>query len=517
MANKRSAASTFPIMTAATATTQKKRRLTPSQTTIPCDKLWLDMLPSDVCSRIASYACTGKQTPSALSLAKSSAAQRTHVVSALSGHLELCCDARYLNEDSEKRWAEIFSQDIKSLTLHRYFSLDIAVPDLPLALFNASTLLAAEIWNEPAFLRAVAKAPALRRLKVSFKHSSSTDVLFETLGELDLSELDLHCAGWGSVSCPFRELQGAGISGDQMSRSCSSLVTLRMHCDHGCHPWPFITALPTLRTVTLSSKDSLMVPETAREVFPLLRTMDSVEIRGGTTSFWLASELGSVVTCLVTTETLGALEVAQLVAFPRLEEVGIGLTENNEHLLIDSLHPSMGSLRSLRLVWAPPRIWSPRKYEWNVARFSSVASGVMLRMVQSCPLMAKLDLLYVRIGAAELRAILKHAGPRLEHLWMSIMNQDEPPFDRLEFVLQSLSLSNPGIRSLVLEKERIDTTALTTVLGVKAYKDSSTISQQGRRLYAALRLLQRSAPMFDAGVVEKWLTWYFWEQQGEIE
>lgn len=515
MTNKRDASSAFPV-TATTATAQKKRCLTPPQTTVRSTELWLDALPSDVCLRIAAYVCTGKQTPSALSLAEASPAQQAHIISALSGHLELCCDARYLNEDSEKRWAKLFSHDIKTLTLHRFFSLDIAVPELPHMLFNTSTLLAAEVWNEPDFLGAVAKAPSLRRLKVSFKDSSSAHVLFETLGKLDLSELDLHCAGWGSASCPFRELQSAGKSGDRLSRCCSNLATLRMHCDHGCHPWPFITALPTLRTVTVSSKDSLKIPKTAHEVFPLLRAMGSVEIRGGSNSFWLASKLGSVVTCLVTTETLGTPQVAQLAALPCLEEVGCGFTENNEELFIDSLQPSLPSLRSIRLAWAPPKIWSPRKYEWNVARFSSVASNVMLRMVQSCPLLSKLDLLYVRIGVTELRAILEHIGPRLERLWISIVDQDEPPFDRLELILQSLSLCSPGIRSLVLEKERIDTTALTTILRMKAYKDSRTISEQGRRLCAALRLLKRSAPMFDAGVVEKWLTWYFWEQREEI-
>lgn len=477
--------------------------------------MWLDALPPDVLSRVASYVvseATSHKNHSentshwVLLLAETNEVLRGAVLSALSYTLKM-------DECSEHpaRWTSVFLPGVRVLIFgenrphwQRLFA-GVPLHPHPLSLLKAPTLLRAEISCEPDVLQAVAGSMSVRELCVHIRTEGPHELLLDTLKTLRLEKLELRCQVEYKhrIRCPFNEMICRHPAADALSVCCPGLQSLEIKCHRRDHwnarigfkdpLWRVVPTLPALREVTVSSE----VPDHALE---MLRGIESVNITGTPNAFDLALRLGTSVTCLHTLKSLDSEEVAALARCPRLKDLAINLSEGAEGAFKEAM-AAMTSLRSLKIRWARPEAWTARTHKWNIGQFTTAAPGTLLRVVESSPDLVKLQLDYVRIGLKELTGMLGFMGRRLQHFGVSIFDQDEPPFERLEAIIHALTKYNAELEFFHVEWSRGDDEEMLRMVRAQAGESR----RRRDRIRAGLRRLKRRAPRFETNFLEVWI------------
>lgn len=373
-------------------------------------------------------------------------------------------------------------------------------PD-PITFIQTPSLRRAEILDEPAVLRAIAMSH-VRELKVSVYGLAPQHLLLDTLKRLHLTSLELHCIVVIKKMCPFnRFTQALSVPVlEALTACCPTLSVLKMKCAYHGHNNPLgrvVRLLPKLREVTV-------VTEPPKDALVQLCSIESVRICNAPNALQLAMELGSNVTCLVTSESLDATQVADLVRCPRLSHLAIDVKEGAERSLLKIVR-AMHSLRSLKLKWPRPEIWIALRYRWNGLCFTKADADAILRAIEVAPDLVELDLRYVRVPTHQLTEILLNMGPRLKHFGTSIWDQDEAPFDQLEILIRALTRHNSGLCSFeVSESIGREKELLRTVYTTEEPLEMRT-SQECRLRYA-LRVLKRSAPMMNTDELEDFIS-----------
>lgn len=460
-------------------------------------RLWLDILGADICSRIAAYVCNGEQNEAALLLAETNLELRRAVMSALSYKVGI-----FWNTQHGARWSMVAAEDVLCVTVstHPYISpraFDAFAPMNPLMLLQASTLRRAEISDEPAMLWAVKGSTSLRELLVRIASRTDFGLIWGTLASLNLEKLELECYGKPSYTgnCPnihfahyVRSLESNAARGGrfQMLAFCPNLSSLRMSCwpIHQTNPLgDWLHFFPKLREVTVTTYRDGVSDRISK-----LKGIESVKIINAHHSFRLAMHLGSSVTVLSTTEDLDDGQVANLQSCPRLTALTIGIKEGADRSLSDL--SCIPRLRSLRLCWSKPTVRTPRNNNWyrGTCSRSAAIKGAMLRVVGRATSLVQLHLVNMRIDGNELTLILRCMGPRLQYFETSVCGQDESPFDRLEHIVEAMILYNPEVHFFGIEEE----------LSWANQDAQQSISIQARRIRAGLRRLQCRAPLMNA-------------------
>lgn len=354
-------------------------------------------------------------------------------------------------------------------------------------------------------LHAVAGSNSVRELCVHIRTEGPHELLLDTLKTLRLEKLELRCQVEYKhrIRCPFNEMVCRHPAADALALCCPGLQSLEIKCHRRDHwnarigykdpLWRVLPTLPKLREVTVSSE----VPEHALE---MLRKMDSVHIKGTPNAWDLALRLGPVVTTLHTLKSLGNKEVAALAKCPRMKDLAINLDEGAEEAFKEAM-TGMTSLRSLKLRWARPQAWAGREHKWNIGRFTTAGPGRLLEVVKRSPDLVKLQLDYVRMSMEEVRGILKWMGKRLQHFGVSIFDQDEAPFERLERIIVELTRFNGELVFLHVEWSRGDDDEMMRM--VRAHAGESRRKRDGIR--AGLKRLKRRAPRLETNFLEVWI------------
>lgn len=483
--------------------------------TVAPRRMWLDALPPDVLSRIALYVvseATSRNNHSegtshwVLLLAETNEALHAAVLSAFSYTLKM-------DECSEHpaRWTSVFLPGVRVLIFgenrphwQRLFA-GVPLHPHPLALLKAPTLFRAEISCEQDVLHAVAGSTSVRELCVHIRTEGPHELLLDTLKTLRLDKLELRCQVEYKhrIRCPFNEMICRHPAADALAVCCPGLQSLEIKCHRRDHwnarigfkdpLWRVVPTLPALREVTVSSE----VPDHALE---MLRSIESVNITGTLSAFDLALKLGTAVTCLQTFKFLDLKEVAALVRCPRVKGLAINLDEGAEAGFKEAM-AAMTSLRSLKIRWARPEVWAARGHKWNIGRFTTAGPGTLLHVVRSSPDLVKLQLDYVRISLKELTGMLRLMGRKLQHFGVSIFDQDEPPFERLESIIYALTKHNPELEFFHVEWSRGDYEEMLRMVRSQAAK--SKMSRD--RIGAGLRRLKRRAPRVETNSLEVWI------------
>lgn len=458
----------------------------------PPRRLWLDVLPSELRIHVALHVSRGRQTKAALHLAETNALQRAAVLFTLSYRLVFSDPAL------AARWTAVFTGQVRDLTFDRYVSFPADASPHPHQLLKAPALRVAAIRGQPAELLALAGSKSLRDLTVVLPKDSDFELLLDILRTLCIDKLSLLCVSEKRF-CPVKKIIHANDNADALAISCPQLTALRVACWHRDPLWKLLPTFPALREITLES--AVLVA-----ALPLLSTLDAVHIRRVPASMYVAEQLGSAVSSIISKQCLSRSDVEMLGArCPRLLELDVRIHEDATVALVDAVR-SMSSLRSLRVRWSAPAVSIKRSYKWNLASFCSVAPGLLLTIVESLPDLVELDLLCVRIDMAELTAILRKLGKRLQHFSTSIADQDESPFDRLDAVFRAVTACNSGLHYFSIDVQRTDEMSL---LGTMQHEDPEKRLRQGRVLAESLRRLSRAAPALNTEEISNWMGWYF--------
>lgn len=401
---------------------------------------------------------------------------------------------------------DVFGNDTKALVVDDdYLGLFTLGRDPdPITFIGApSELRRVEILDEPTLLTALlmSNSSSIRDLKVSIYGLAPQQFLLRTLASLHLTSLELECILVIKEECPFNSVTQACLLPEALQTCSRTLSALKMSCVYHCHEqtplWRTLTLLPKLSEVTV-------ITDPPSNVLVQLRSIQSVRICFASNGYQLAMELGSNVTCLLTSESLNAAQVAALVKCPQLSHLAIDVKEGAESSLLTLLR-AMKCLRSLKLRWPRPEIWIALRYRWNGLCFGKADANAILRAIQVAPDLVELDLRYVRIPTQQLKEILLSMGPRLKHFGTSIWDQDEAPFDQLEMLIRALTMHNSGLRSFeVSESIGREKELLRTVYTTE--EPLETRKFQEFRLRYALRVLKRSAPMMHTHELEDFIS-----------
>lgn len=459
----------------------------------PARRLWLDLLPSELRVRVALHVSRGRHTTAALHLAETNALQCAAVLLTLSYRLVFSDPAL------AARWTAVFARQVRHVAFDRYVSFPAHASPHPYQLLQAPALRVAAVRGQTAELVALAGSKSLRELTVVLPKDSDFELLLDILRTLCIKKLSLLCVSEGKRFCPVKKIVQANDNPDALAISCPQLTGLRVACWHRDPLWKLLPTFPALREITLETRVQVAA-------LPLLSTLDAVHIRWAPASLYVAEQLGSAVSSILTKECLLRADVQMLGArCPRLLKLNIAIHEDATVALVDAVR-SMSSLRSLRVRWGAPAVSVKRTYKWNLASFSNVAPGLLLRTVEHLPDLVDLELLCVRINIAELTSILRKLGRQLHHFSTSVADQDESPFDRLDAVLTAVTEFNSGLHDFSIDVQRTDEMSL---LGTMQHEDPEKRLRQGRVLAASLRRLSRAAPALNTEEISNWMGWYF--------
>lgn len=502
--------------------TSKSQKMTPIElpkvdgSTEQAQKVWLDLLPPELRSRIAVHVTRGKENEDSLSLSETTRLQAEAVSSALSYrlHMDTPSFSKY-----PARWTSLFADNVRTLMLFHMVEKTSGPESnpYPVVLLKAPTLRRAEINDSDAELCAIKNSPSINELLVRIRRKGSHTLLLESLKSLKLSKLELMCCVKEGQDCPYKKSERLNPTPGALATSCPNVTSLQVCCmdyDRCERTWddenfPFWQLLPTFPALCEVNVER----EAPEAVIPTLRGLESVMIKYAPDATQVASELGKPVTMLKTTESLNASEIAQIAKCPRLRELAFYVDAGAEGPLIDVASSTPG-LRSLSLEWSTNSARRPRKHKWNVGSRCEVPSGMIFRLVQALPELVALDLYCVRIDLSEVLLALRHMSTRLERFGTSLEDQDETPLDRLESIVMILISHNQSLQRFSFDAEQslIHGEYHRYLLGPKAAEKQR---QQVRRVRRLLRRLQVSAPMLDS-YTEHYFDWFFSESNAPV-
>lgn len=441
----------------------------------------LDLLPENVCARIATFTSSGRQTESALNLAEVSEIQREAVLYSLR-------HAFTVENASSPRWSDLFHSSVRDLSIE---GPDAAVPSILHTLLRAPSLRIACIPGTLPFLSALAEQGSVRELTVLLVEQDHEPVL-DALSKLRLERLNMCCFPYQyPEACVGGLFQSFGA--DALAKSCPALKKLDVRC-YCRRSFPMVKVLESfseLKEVTLST-------ELSDDALPVLRRLESVKLNGTVfDAATFATRIGTAVTHVEANDahTLSNESVLQLKECYRIEYLGLKVSPETEQS-VASLVASLPRLRALYM-----------QRQLDDYRYRQVEEGFILDIVRSAPQLEELGVAAVKISLEELKNVLQHLGSRLRKLSISVSDQDEPAHARLVSLFQLIATYNRSVENLAvddiltMDSLRTVTPALAWV-GLDGRQEALAIKTQ---LYSAKKILLRHVPLLHEGDLDRFI------------
>lgn len=478
-----------------------------SSTALTSPPLWLDLLPREVCTHIASHLSRGTPSPSLLNLSELSSIQALAALSALSHSLNLHFSSKPSFAQELNRWAQVAAPTLVELCIDGHSSEYMTAQALKSAahlLANAPSLRKVALPNEPELVAPLSLLTDLQELSIPVIYGDKMDAWLSALDHLQtplsITKLDLgfpteykqcHPATfWTTFSCILKT-------------ACPSLTDFEFHCmcyrdgfrktctEHVLNNFPRLQATCIWRGVLLSAFDHV-------------RQLHSVRLMDYGDAHAHAVSLGSAVTEVFGFNTV-ELDAGQLASFrhyTRMEKLQIIIQSGAESALLDVVR-QMPALRVLdvdtvagnegdRTIDRWPRLHGPRK-------------GIYLAVVQAAPMLTEVHLRDVRMAKEEVFEIMRHVGSRLQMFAISVCEHEENPWDMLEYLLHAAVKYNPNLRRFDLMGDMPFEAEYFKRLDVYERRGS-----QGSTLVTAVKRLEQAAPFFDSAKLKEIAAiWYF--------
>lgn len=425
-------------------------------------KNWLDVLPIEVCSRLAvhvdseSFVYDGidhKSSSSSLpSLAEVSEKQRTAVLEYLSYRLG------FPHED-DGRWLSIFRNEFKSVRIGYYFPGSQNRPVV--SLLSAPSLRSADVENRSTYLRAVSNASCVSELTVRFAENSPLRSFFNALKKLNLTKLSLRCFRsntWLPLICVTRDLFEPEEARNRLAALCPNLESLDVSCacvDGNTESTACLVPemFPNLRELTINRP----LPQAS---IPYLRRLDSITLRnfrqGSQIQCKFASVVGSPVVAIEdaylhlnhlsspgTGEVVRCSEAALLQACPRLQKLELFIERGAENEL-----PHFRELHTLQLHWEGTVVEDDQAPENRRERYYAPSQSFFRRIAESAVSVKVLYLLRARIDRESLLGMLRALGHNLRAFGASVTDQEESPCQRIDVMLRGAIQHAPLLERL---------------------------------------------------------------------
>lgn len=452
-------------------------------------RFWLDVLPVDLCQQVAMHVCNGNQTTDALRLALTSERQRRAVLSVLSNRLVVTCSK---TSGDTWFWPWLCANASIRLDFRRIegHPLDDNVLSLLKGCSAAGLVTAsAVIYDDAPFLDAV-RGSSIADLEIVLRESSIYDV-FEALDTIrGLKSLTLICQDIFGCCCPLLNVNFTPDDEPDFPICLQNLQSLHIMCFCTMRYPPMLRILPALRCV----EELTLYEAPPLWMLRRLKRLRKVRLRQVGASRALVSELGeSVIELCLPGDISDGQGLSCLEACRNLQVLVLGIKAGTEANLVKTLS-NKADLKVLGLRWheVVGREESGAHSYYNVW-YPAAIPGVVLELVQFSGALEDLRLESVQIRLSELTMVLKKLGSRLKKLSISIGDQDEGPFGRMEAVMDAVAVHNKNLLALHITEGR-------PKIGPGQLP---ILSSQARSLKLKLQLLQRRLPALDTSNI-----WY---------
>lgn len=423
--------------------------------------LWFDVLPDDVCVRIAAYVSGGAtHNPNGLALAEASPRQRKTLASLLDGTY----DCEYCGQGQP--WVDVFRDHVLKIVCWEACAESAHLPSL--SLMMASTLRSLCITGSNALLHLVTRCVNVTHLEIKVVPEMSVAALLKALSTPTLKELILSCERdrllWylshqGDDSC----------SPEDLILRCCNLEALEIQSLDSCEMTSRM--LPLLRSL----RAVLACGPFAEESRQRLRSLDQVKVyRYSCHNYPLAVDLGANVTHLLVADTrVSAQMLAGLRGCRRLQELDAILDDGAEAEL-PCLLEHASELRALSLCWP-----GERAIPGKLLEAVRCARNLKCLNVNAC------------FSTKETVAILKEIGARLVEFTSPRTSSGECKYDRWRTLMISASMYNRHLRAfdIVLPSDLSQAKKKA-----KRSRLDEEISRKRRQVFLAFTRLLQYAP-----------------------
>lgn len=470
----------------------------------PTQRIWLDIMPPEVNTRIASHLHPEEQEfcddckplSPLLQLADVSDAQRKAVADSFQNEL-------VVNSSTSSKWVRIFEGNVSQL--------DFKASDCLSGFYNLlqeSTLHTAFISNQPVELSNVSQARQLRELHIALDFKGQPQYIVRALEKLDISKLGISCAKQCEQICIFNFFPNRSAFQD-LFNSCRNLRQLKIACicdQSNTGVMNFLAELPVLDELALNfplKEEALSAMGRMKSVCLQANIECNSPYEEKWSQFRLAIKAGPYMTKIKAfcnempfggmSPTLIVSEhvILQLAACTRLETLHIGLEPMVEEYL-----PALTKLESLRLFWYP-KLPINAALDTDLPQWVEVyhrpRSSFFHRILWDMPKLKDLCLFTMRISNNELHEILSHHGSTLEVFGTSVLFQEEELFDRILFNMEEVGNYCRSLRRL----EMRDTGTPLRAYRRMAWMDSDSIEYWNKIVDHEISLLKRLVPLLD--------------------
>lgn len=441
-----------------------------SKKNTPRSGMWLDLLPLDVCKRLACHISKYFGSVDVLHLAESSERQCEALLDLYEYKFRLV----QLQDEDEyfHRWLKIFAPRVRNASLAARCECngqddwwDSRVLTRTSKLFAAKSLRELSVYGSKGTLMVVAKTHKLKKLTVYFDRGHyNYKQVGKTLFKLkSLESLKLVCGDYDYVDddsgsdvdfatrCLFQNRRFLSSSKNVVAEACPNLKALFLSCDcFDCSDdlplWKALPLMPNLRETEISEEP----PSSALEK---LKHFDAVHVLS---SYRTAIAIGIPVKVLrLRSEVLSGADVAALRNLWNLEELLLLLGKGAERKLHEATE-SMPNLQVLQLRWTKEDM---RRYlDDSEDDFGDILvadsweceakRGSILKAIRTLPKLKELELKHVKVSMTELKEVMKVLGVRLNAFSFPVTKQKEAAEVRLGEILRTAVRHNPFLLDL---------------------------------------------------------------------
>lgn len=469
-------------------------------------QLWLELIPEEVCHRIATYVTQGKQTINSLSLAESCPTLQRAVVSTIDYAFHY--NSETTDYSIAKRWATLLHSQATYLGIHTdptASRVTLGVNDnhvhrfvREVALIHSFTpsqrLRSLCIPAVPPLLE-VANTLSISKLCISVCRDTDAKMLFAMLAHHDITDLTINCR----EPDPSHRCVLANINPNNAAKAlavaCRNLKALEVNCHCSCSNYRHLIChvLELLPNLNELRTEHVCVDN---ETLDRLCKLASVKVRHAERAFSLAKQLKSSLTLIQTREILGKDDLHALQSSTQLQTLVARIAIGAEDALSRTLPFFNQTLQVLHISWLPPGLDYVDERRPGTMPSKHRKPGQLHAMIKGLPNLYKLAVNRVCVDLSELIAIMKTMGDRLRYFETSLVGQKEPEMTRLEALILAAARYSPQLRYLFSYEPHYGY-VMSTCLNRQKW-----LRQKGRALRAALSQLQKRAPYFDAKSID---------------
>lgn len=461
-------------------------------------RVWLDLLPLDVCERIAAHVSHGQQTESALALAQTSAHLGAAVVSSFSHNLRISSSP---NRDRTIPWLSL-APYCKSL---RFTGMDTGTRRIGVAtgsgkrrcistlndLIIGDNVETVDFWLTSYILLRLWGKKNVSKLIIRIFSGEDAEQLFLTLKTMDVKHLHVYCKTRDPTHCPFSNKLHFNKSRNALSESCPNLETLQLSCY--CFSWTmssFLSASDAHNVWSIFPQckklKSLVLPSyPPQDVLSEVCKVRNVKPFRDDLAFDLAMRLKSSIMELECSKLLSLAEINKLSVCTRLRSLDICIDQGTETAL-PTLIRQLPELRSLKVRM------NILKYDVQSKGyvFNQVQSAAMLQTVLNAPKLDTLNMVNICISKTEIKQILIGMGTRLRDFMLVSGDEGEIALQMVEVLLYTAAQYNTDVRKLIVSwKSDVELNPCTN-------------PNHAIRVYRALDCLLGRAPFLDKTPLE---------------